>query len=181
MIISNNYAQPQFKAGFKTSNVQQNRTRWNNIGKIFSEATKASPDDNLVLGYTKSAKHPEMYLTLGNADNKADRQYVPNLGDWFLTKSNEEIADNLVKVYNGMKIKSEALKEYDKLQDKVYTEDVSAEMKAIRNNYAQDILNQYGDDKEMLKIFGAWHFDNYGARGIADRLKYDYTARFISD
>jgi hypothetical protein len=166
MEVSNNYTiQPGFKASFVTHNVAQNHARWNRIGKMFQEATKEMPNDKLILGYTTKDVRPFFYFTLDSSENRPDMVGIQDLGDWILSKSNKEIAEKLVKLFKGMKLKHGAMSEYRKTHTNETLDNNrrAHSLKVIENYYADRMLVEHKDDVEILKIFGAEHIlDKHG-------------------
>ena len=176
MEIMRSYAiQPWFKASFSTSNVAQNRARWNKIGRIFKEATKDMPNDKLVLSCTekKGLIPTQFFLTLKKADNKLDRLDLNRLGDWLLAESDEKISQRFVKLLKGMKIRHKAMQDYYIAR---HSKQNNKAAKLVTDNYVKDIFvlslvddnpNLYDDD-----IFYA-----FGGNYVSSRFVEDYDER----
>lgn len=176
MEVSNNFAvQPQFKASFKTVNITQNNSRWNRIGRMFQEATKDMPNDTLVLGYSKKDVRPFFFFTLGNSENHPDMVRLQDLGDWILTKSNKEISEKLVKLFQGMKIRHNTMEEYRSIQQntKAGEKDKARTLNIVEKFYAENMLSANKDDMEILNIFGADY--KYDKAGLIAAFRANYT------
>ena len=177
MEVSGNYSvQPGFRAHFRTMDIVQNRERWREVGKIFSEKTKDIPKDQFILGRSKEDVKPFFFFTLDKSDNQLDMMRVSDLGNWLLENSNEVIAEKFAKLFRGMKIKQQAMKEcIEARRDLVSGKQNNLDLRIAEDNYVEKIVSLCKDDDEMLRIFG--YTEEYGNDGILMDFRRDRANR----